>query len=119
MADLSTHLEHTLGEFRRTGKIDTLASRPDLSSELAALAFRRSPSPHMITTERIIVDCNTPFLTLFGYQDKGLAGESVLKLYPSTADYYVIGERCRKWLSTHTFYEDERFMQHRSGEIFW
>src|SRR5690606_37484782 len=28
-------------------------------------------------------------------------------------------ERCRKWLSTHTSYEDERFMQHRSGEIFW
>lgn len=117
--DFSPEIDHTLGDFRRSGRTALEQAPRNFATDLAALAFRRSPVAQMITTERIIADCNDPFLALFGFELQDLVGELVLKLYPSMSDYYMIGERCRKWVATHTFYEDERFMQHRSGEIFW
>lgn len=116
---ISKEIDSTLGEFRRSGRIALDCAPEGFDGRLAAEAFRKSPAPQMITTERIIADCNDQFLSLFGYKAEELVGELVLKLYPSMSDYYMIGERCRKWVATHSFYEDERFMQHSSGEIFW
>lgn len=93
----------------------------DLISEvsLEELAFRESPSPQIITEHRCIRRCNRSFAALFGYSMEALTGELVLKLYPCQSDYYEIGRRCLNAMLDKTTYEDERFMQHRNGEIFW
>lgn len=85
----------------------------------AALAFNHSPVPQMIAGNRLIIQYNLAFGALFGYDEKELKGESLVLLYPSTADYYERGERCLAVLANQNLYEDERFMQHRSREIFW
>lgn len=87
--------------------------------DLDRLAFSESPAPQVITQQRRILRCNKAFAALFGYQAHELEGELILKLYPCSADYYAIGERCMKTLQSTQSYEDERFMQHRDRQIFW
>ncbi|MBF6618346.1 LuxR family transcriptional regulator [Pollutimonas thiosulfatoxidans] len=89
------------------------------SQNLEELAFRESPAPQIITERRHILRCNQAFAALFGYEVEELEGELILKLYPSSADYYEIGDRCLRALRDKTTYEDERFMQHRDRQIFW
>lgn len=86
---------------------------------LDSLAFEESPAAQIITTDRRILRCNKAFATLFGYTVSELESELILKLYPTSADYQQIGERCLKALQDTTSYEDERFMQHKNGQIFW
>lgn len=86
---------------------------------LALLAFTESPAPQAVSRQRKIVECNHAFARLFGYGREELVGESLLRLYPSLADYHQIGQRCLAHLQSHVAYEDERFMQHKSGLIFW
>jgi len=90
-------------------------------NDLERLAFRVSPAPHLITGNRVMLDCNEQFLQLFGYSREELLGQLTLLLYPSQADYKTIGERSLSWLlnSRNGSYSDERFMQHRNGEVFW
>lgn len=89
--------------------------------DLACLAFQVSTAPQVIIAHRVVVDCNAAFLALFGYEREDLVGHSTLKLYPSRADYHDIGERSLGLLrrSSNGASSDERFMQHRNGEIFW
>lgn len=86
---------------------------------LEELAFRESPSPQMVTERRRILRCNREFAKLFGYEIEDLTNELVLKLYPCQSDYYEIGQRCLNAMHNKITYEDERFMQHCNGEIFW
>ena len=86
---------------------------------LDGLAFEESPAPQMITQNRRILRCNKSFAALFGFSTQELENELILRLYPNRADYLAIGERCLKALQKSTSYEDERFMQHRNGQIFW
>ena len=96
---------------------DELNHRQDLER----LAFQVSPAPQVITEDRRMLDFNHAFLGLFGYEREDLGQELILKLYPSQADYQTIGERSLSWLrnARNGAYSDERFMQHRSGEMFW
>lgn len=89
--------------------------------DLERLAFQVSPAPQVITGNRRMLDLNVAFLDLFGFLREDLIGELILKLYPSQADYQAIGERSLSWLrhSKNGAYSDERFMQHRNGEVFW
>lgn len=87
--------------------------------ELEKLAFTESPVAQAITQHRKILRCNIAFADLFGYEAGELEGELILKLYPTSFDYYKIGERCRNALKNTKRYEDERFMQHKNQEIFW
>ncbi|WP_248751893.1 LuxR C-terminal-related transcriptional regulator [Pseudomonas sp. MWU15-20650] len=89
--------------------------------DLERLAFKRSPAPQLVTSDRVIVDCNDAFLNLFGYARAALLNQLTLLIYPSQADYQAIGKRSHDWLldSDNGFYSDERFMQHRNGEVFW
>lgn len=86
---------------------------------LSQLAFEESPAPLVVTQNRQILRCNKAFARLFGYSIKALEGEPLIKLYPSRADYYSIGKRCINALKSTKSYEDERFMQHRDGTVFW
>jgi len=94
---------------------DSRLSLPDLN----ALAFYESPAAQIITSDRRILRSNKSFASLFGYTVEELEDELILKLYPTTADYRQIGDRCLKALQVSTSYEDERFMQHTNGQIFW
>ena len=89
--------------------------------DLKSLAFQVSPAPQVITGNRCILELNKAFERLFGFDREVLIGERLLKLYPSQADYQTVGERSLSWLrhATNGAYSDERFMQHRSGEVFW
>ncbi|AZF21153.1 MULTISPECIES: PAS and helix-turn-helix domain-containing protein [unclassified Pseudomonas] len=88
---------------------------------LERLAFKLSPAPQLVTSNRVIIDCNDAFLNLFGYTHATLVNQLTLLIYPSQADYHAIGKRSHEWLldSDSGFYSDERFMQHRNGEVFW
>src|SRR5690606_37288841 len=97
------------------GSIHGEASMRD--HHLALLAFTESPAPQVVCRSRKISECNHAFAHLFGYKREELVGESILKLYPSLADYHEIGQRCLKHLQSNCYYEDERFMQHRNREI--
>jgi len=89
------------------------------ASRLDSLTFEESPAAQIITNDRRILRCNKAFATLFGYSVEELENQLILKLYPTSADYHQIGERCLNALQASTRYEDERFMQHKSGQIFW
>ncbi|WP_348699772.1 LuxR C-terminal-related transcriptional regulator [Ectopseudomonas khazarica] len=94
---------------------------PRQLQDLERLAFQVSPAPQMITGDRYILELNDAFAALFGYRREEMIGELLLKLYPSRADYQAIGARSLNWLrhAENGAYSDERFMQHRSGEVFW
>ena len=87
--------------------------------DLNSLAFEESPAAQIITHDRRILRCNKSFASLFGYGVAELENELILKLYPTSADYHQIGDRCLKALQASISCEDERFMQHRNGQIFW
>lgn len=87
--------------------------------ELERLAFQVSPAAQLITGNRVMLDFNEAFSRLFGYEREDLLGQLVLKLYPSQVDYQAVGDRCLAWLRQNRAYSDERFMQHRNGEVFW
>ncbi|MBV4481718.1 LuxR C-terminal-related transcriptional regulator [Pseudomonas khavaziana] len=89
--------------------------------DLERLAFKLSPAPQIVTSNRVILDCNDAFLKLFGYTREALVNQLTLLIYPSQADYHAIGKRSHDWLldSDNGFYSDERFMQHHNGEVFW
>ena len=89
------------------------------ASKLDSLAFEESPAAQIITNDRRILRCNKSFACLFGYTVAELENQLILKLYPTSADYHEIGDRCLKALQDSTSYEDERFMQHKNGQIFW
>jgi PAS domain S-box-containing protein len=100
---------------------DRHAIRGDNMSDfhLTLLAFKESPAPQVICSARKISECNHSFANLFGYTRRELVGKSILQLYPSLSDFHQIGQRCLKHLESNCYYEDERFMQHRSREVFW
>jgi len=89
--------------------------------DLQRLAFMVSPAAQLITGNRLMLDCNEAFLELFGYPREELLGQLTLLIYPSQADYKTIGNRSHSWLrrSKSGSYADERFMQHKNGEVFW
>jgi len=86
---------------------------------LTLLAFAESPAPQAVCHARNFIECNHAFAHLFGYRREELVGQPSRVLYPSLADYHEIGRRCLNQLRHRCSYEDERFMQHRSREIFW
>lgn len=98
---------------------DSSSALPVALTELEQLAFRESLTPMVVTRNRIMVELNTAFAELFGYERETLKGELILKLYPSSADFRAIGERSLTALRNNARYADERFMQSKNGEVFW
>ncbi|MBI6629512.1 LuxR C-terminal-related transcriptional regulator [Pontibaca salina] len=87
----------------------------------AALGFRESPVAQIVVRYRRIVEANNAIERMFGYRRSEVVNRSVQRLYPTTADFTQIGDRCetRMRKTGDTYYEDERFMQSRDNEIFW
>ena len=68
---------------------------------------------------RRILRVNTEIEMLFGWDRSELEGQSIRLLYPSSVDYEKTGTRWYRRLESRPSYEDERFMQCKSGEIIW
>ncbi|MBP0661468.1 PAS domain-containing protein, partial [Mycobacterium tuberculosis] len=64
---------------------------------------------------------NDAFANLFGYAHDELLNQSMQKLFPSVEDFEKIGKEALTGLGlqTNMYYGDERFMRHKTGEIFW
>ena len=73
----------------------------------------------LVLSNRRILACNRDVEDVFGWTREALTGQSVRVLYPSNFDYEATGERWLRWLKSRPRYQDERFMQCRSGEVFW
>ena len=87
----------------------------------ALLAFRHAPTPIVVLSYRRIKALNDAFAHLFGYAHDELLNQSMQKLFPSVEDFEKIGKEALTGLGlqTNMYYCDERFMRHKTGEIFW
>ena len=92
-----------------------------LLMDYATLAFEHAPAPMVVLSYRFIKHCNMAFGELFGYPRDQLLNCSMRKLFPSTQDFEKIGNEALSSLTLQSGqnYSDQRFMRHRSGEIFW
>ncbi|WP_142846105.1 LuxR C-terminal-related transcriptional regulator [Telmatospirillum sp. J64-1] len=91
-----------------------------LSDEVLNLTgFMDAPIGIMILSHRRILKANTEIELLFGWNRLDLEGQSIRVLYPSNADYEKTGARWHRWLESRPRYQDERFMQRKTGEIIW
>jgi PAS domain S-box-containing protein len=86
---------------------------------LTELGFLDSPIAQVILAHRQILHANRAAQALFGHPAAALEGQSMRLLYPSHADFSLIGARAIKALANHPNYEDQRFMQLADGTICW
>ncbi len=87
--------------------------------DIKSTAFDYCPGAILVTSNRIIVECNKEFCKLFGFEKKDLIDQSVLILYPSSSDYEQIGRLRYEELLQDDECIDERFMRCKDGEVFW
>jgi PAS domain S-box-containing protein len=87
--------------------------------ELVRIGFREAPLALLVLSNRKILIANHAVERVFGWTREELAGQSIRTLYPTVFDYEATGARWLRWLQSQPRYQDERFMQARSGEIFW
>ncbi|RKG40867.1 LuxR C-terminal-related transcriptional regulator [Acinetobacter rongchengensis] len=85
------------------------------------LAFEYCPAPIVVLSYRHMVEMNPAFAHLFGYTREELIDHSIVKIFPSIEDYEKVGNDALQSLlkKQSLFYSDQRFMQHRNGELFW
>ncbi|MBB3967302.1 helix-turn-helix transcriptional regulator [Rhizobium metallidurans] len=77
------------------------------------------PVPMVLANYRIIRDCNSAFLGLFGYAREELIDRSFANLYPQKADFARIGQIWGAHLAEGIVYRDERVMTASNGRRFW
>ncbi len=87
------------------------------------LAFELAPIGLVLSSHRIIVDCNQRLCEMFGASRDQLVGQSFRLLYPSADEYERMGQRLTAILKTHGVYADDRIMRRvggrLAGESFW
>lgn len=93
----------------------------DTMMDYNKLAYEFCPAPIVVLSDRRMMEMNTAFEHLFGYHREELIGQSIIKIFPSLADYEKIGNDALQSLRLQKslFYSDQRFMQHKNGEVFW
>ena len=85
------------------------------------LAFDFSPAPIVVLSYRHMVEMNSSFASMFGYERESLIDQSIVKIFPSIEDYEKIGNDALESLlqKNSPFYSDQRFMKHQNNELFW
>lgn len=93
----------------------------DTMMDYNKLAYEFCPAPIVVLSDRRMMEMNTAFEHLFGYHREELIGQSIIKIFPSLVDYEKIGNDALQSLRQQKslFYSDQRFMQHKNGEVFW
>ena len=88
-------------------------------TDLATTAFEFAPIGLIYSEDRVIRRCNPVFAEMFGYQVAELEGSSLSGLYPSSEEFFRIGQIGAQKMVGGGRYRDERVMRRRSGELFW
>jgi len=87
------------------------------------LAFELAPIGLVLSSHRIMVDCNQRLCEMFGASRDQLVGQSFRVLYPSADEYERMGQRLTAILKTRGVYADDRIMRRMggrlAGESFW
>lgn len=93
----------------------------DTMMDYNKLAYDFCPAPIVVLSYRRMMEMNAAFEHLFGYSREELIEQSIIKIFPSLADYEKIGNDALQSLQQQKslFYSDQRFMQHQNGEVFW
>jgi PAS domain S-box-containing protein len=86
-------------------------------------AFELAPIGLVLSSQRLIVDCNRQLLAMFGAERDVLIGQSFELLYPTHDEFERTGERIVASLDADGWYADDRVMKRvdgpRRGELFW
>jgi PAS domain S-box-containing protein len=83
-------------------------------------AFDLAPIGLVLSTKRLIVDCNRQLLSMFGAEQHQLIGRSFEVLYPSPIEFERTGARIVASLDVQGFYADDRVMKRvGNGQLFW
>jgi PAS domain S-box-containing protein len=87
------------------------------------LAFDIAPVGLVLSSNRIMVDCNQRVCEMFDASRDQLVGASFLVLYPSADEFDRIGERIAPIMNARGRYADDRIMKRvggrLAGELFW
>ena len=87
------------------------------------LAFELAPIGLVLSSNRVIVDCNRHLCEMFGASRERLVGQSFQMLYPSVDEFERIGARIAPIMNRQGTYADDRIMKRVDGrfkgEAFW
>jgi PAS domain S-box-containing protein len=87
------------------------------------LAFELAPIGLVLSSNRVIVDCNRHLCEMFGTNRERLVGQSFQMLYPSADEFERIGARIAPIMNRQGTYADDRIMKRVDGrfkgEAFW
>lgn len=83
------------------------------------LIFQRSPVGMCVSEHRNIQVSNHAMDQMFGYATDVLAGQSLLVVYPTSADFERIGARIIPIMNAKGSYSDDRIMKRANQELFW
>ena len=82
-------------------------------------AFEFAPIGLVLSSQRLIVDCNRELLAMFGARRDVLVGRSFEVLYPTHEEFERTGHRIAASLDRNGRYADERVMKRSDGTLFW
>ncbi|GAA6193925.1 helix-turn-helix transcriptional regulator [Phaeobacter gallaeciensis] len=86
---------------------------------MSDLAFEYAPVGLVELENRIIRRCNLQFAQTFGGHESDYRDMPLLHLYPSHAEFERIGARGLAAMQDTGYYNDERIMRRRNGDLFW
>lgn len=93
------------------------------SNEVVEIDYRRAfmdaPVGQALGRNRVIVDCNKQFMSIFRGQAAELIGSTFQELYPTQAHFEQTGDRIGPVLAKHLTFSDDRVMRRMDGELFW
>lgn len=82
-------------------------------------AFEHAPVGLVLSSHRLMTDCNRELLAMFGARREQVVGRSFEVLYPTAAEFERTGRRIAAQLDRQGRYADERIMKRFRGELFW
>lgn len=94
-------------------------TRPRRRGPDYAQAFLESPVGLAIGRDRIIIDCNRAFATMFRGTRRVLTGSSFAALYPDELHFVDTGKRVGRTLRASGSFANDRVMRRLDGELFW
>jgi PAS domain S-box-containing protein len=86
-------------------------------------AFELAPIGLVLSRQRLVIDCNSQALAIFGATREQMVGQSFERLYPTHDEYERTGQRIVARLDGSGWYADDRVMKRiggkQAGELFW
>lgn len=97
----------------------TAPPSPSVQRYMLEQAFDFAPIGLVVTENRVLMECNTRFCQIFGYDRDEMLGQLFAFLYPTEEEFRNITYRGDERLRAGALYWDERVMRRKSGELFW